>query len=719
MIESQARTFSATPRLPGQGRLGHGTARNLRSVAAAVFVAALVGSSRPADPLTAAAPTQPMPADTLRPVVEYGGEIGAVATDGARAYVAVHSRIHVFDPALPDDGRPLGTSIPLGAPIVSIAARDGRVLASAGSRLYVLDMQDPRDIELRSIMSVGSSFGVTWVGNEAWLAMGIRGLFRVDVSDPERPSRPRRVSLEGSGLVEPHFIGAVAEGGPGAAILLPHTPGLNGPSALVWMTAGTSKDPSFLERVNLAGTYDLLSVVGDRAVIGPPRTSPGAPVIVVDYEPEPEVPSQMVEVRTPEGERYLGDLHWDGRYLWRMDREGQLRRQDLDSRREESVTRRILPNDVYDQVRLLRIGDRVLMADEMQMGGIVWHGPDDPPQSVLMADADDLGTGKFDRFQATSEGAWAIDTGLKLHFLDKVGSQFEARFAGASQEETAEPVGEVRAMAAGADLVAIAPRTSLTKVWQTRHLGEGVVGDRIGRSTQDQAIVTPWSLTENWMLWSIEGIPYVQPNTDGSQSAIPHKIPPPSPNFRLANIELTDNHVWVQRASFVGPEQFTGYVLDGANTLRATNVFTVPTAIGNVWDVDGTTLALGQATVLTFISAPAPHTVRQRAILDLPSTIADVALDGDRAWACWIHPRLGASVSLLDISRLDHPRDAGQFSIGDARSGCSLQAAGGLGWNLSQGALQAFDLGTIRPPNAGWWLDPPGRVWLPWAKRGP
>ncbi len=686
------------------------------TIPVAALLAVVLSWTFASDPVSAAMALQRLPADTLHAAAEYGGEIGAVATDGSRAYVAVHSRIHVFDPALPNDGRPLGTSMPLGAKIVSMAARRGRVLASAGMRLYVLDMFDPNDIVLRSTVSVGANFTVAWVGNEAWLAMGSQGLARVDVSDPARQSRPRAISLAEAEFQGPVKVVAVAEGGPGAAVLVQGNGSPDSPlSSFLWIDNRRSASPVSTLRVDVEAMYSILTARGDRAIIGPSPEFATARAYVLDYEANSA--SKQWPIATPDGERYLGDLSLDGRYLWRLDSEGTVRRQDLNSSGLEFTSRRVLENGINDRTQLLHIGDHVLVTDDLHVGGIKWGSRDNSPEAVRMAGPEEVGTGRVEDFLTASNGVWGIDSGHNVHYFDPASGRFQARFVGDGNDAAGEAVGPVRAFTAAGDRLTIAPRHSSGEVWEARHLGGGRIGQRRVRSAGENGVLTPLDATEDWTLWSIDGQPHVQRVDDNANGDVFRAVPPPPHPLVYTRLVLSSTHLWTQSSTFTAPDRFDAFALNEADPLRAVSTLTMPVAVFDAWDVDGATMALGQGSLLNFHHVLPDGSVRHIATLDFPSRILDVGLDGDRAWACWMQLRRGAEISVLDIARGNSPRDVGFFSTGDPTTRCNLQAAFGLGWNLSDGVLQALDLGPIPSSSSKWWLDPPGRIWLPWAGR--
>ena len=128
----------------------------------------------------------------MRPVLftEWGAMGDApVAADDDRAYVAMHSRIVMLDPARALDAEPVWTSPPSGRAIRHIDAAGGLVVA-AGTMLDVYQREDGPSDGLRLTATLPLRSGVVdvlLVGEQVWVLTPDRLLRRWSLRDPWRP----------------------------------------------------------------------------------------------------------------------------------------------------------------------------------------------------------------------------------------------------------------------------------------------------------------------------------------------------------------------------------------------------------------------------------------------------------------------------------------------------------------------------------------------------
>jgi parallel beta-helix repeat protein len=132
-----------------------------------------------------------------RVVSQIGGPISAVAAEGDIAYIAVGSRLLVYDLSNPASPREIGSTAAFGDLVSALLVSGTRLYVTAGTAgLYVLDVTDPAAPRVIGRWdSPGSAENIAVAGTTAYLADGPFGLQIVDLSDPSAPT-PRGTAFD-------------------------------------------------------------------------------------------------------------------------------------------------------------------------------------------------------------------------------------------------------------------------------------------------------------------------------------------------------------------------------------------------------------------------------------------------------------------------------------------------------------------------------------------
>ena len=130
-------------------------------------------------------------AQDWRLIGQVGGQVKAVAVQGAYLYAGIGLRLLVLDISDPTDIREVGRSKPLRSLVEHVVVRGGFAFVAAGEAgLRILDVSDPtRPTEAGSWDSPGYAESSDLGGDTLYLADGPTGIQILNVADPAHPTK--------------------------------------------------------------------------------------------------------------------------------------------------------------------------------------------------------------------------------------------------------------------------------------------------------------------------------------------------------------------------------------------------------------------------------------------------------------------------------------------------------------------------------------------------
>jgi hypothetical protein len=135
----------------------------------------------------------------LKPVGQVGGSIQTVAVRGDYAYAGIGLRMEVLDVSDPTNLQQVSSSTMLGGFITDISLSGSYAYVIVGGKgLWVIDISDPiHPNELGFLNSTGFAEGVAVESNYVYLASGGAGLRVIDVTIPANPKEISYVYTQG------------------------------------------------------------------------------------------------------------------------------------------------------------------------------------------------------------------------------------------------------------------------------------------------------------------------------------------------------------------------------------------------------------------------------------------------------------------------------------------------------------------------------------------
>ena len=434
----QAAALVPTTVAPHGSRPHTATAAHIHSSAAPA-----AHSHAPAQPRLLARPLAP----TL--VAELGGRLHGLATDERYVYLSHHSRLLVLDPTLPPDAAPIGRSAPTGPSIGHLAARDG-IVVGAGLELVVWDARDPRDIALIARVPLEDNVkALAWVGDEAWILDGSRGLTRFDLRDPARPRSLGRWRPPQFPDSAPARVLAMASLGDSALL------------SVWWDSMGIISDtlevarygPSAAAAPVALGSFSVPDRVLDLAIHGDSVLALGRGRQLWTTLLSPSgawSPLASVGALGPIGGHQ--DLVFDGERVWHLDQAGRLvRRMSQGEAWEEVLPAAPEPSRLHRIAALPGEGRRLLGLGDTRPAWLSALGARPGPA---------LGARIWLDLLPTREGAWLIDEGasalafapasapaqpLDIAWPEALRERSDLRLAAAGDTLYATTAGQVRA----------------------------------------------------------------------------------------------------------------------------------------------------------------------------------------------------------------------------------------------------------------------------------
>ena len=640
-------------------------------------------------------------------VVEAGGLLQSVASEGDRAYVAHHSRVLVYSATSDHPETPIGVSKPLGGRLQSIAVRRDVVIA-VGQVLTLLDTRDPQSIDVVSTFPLRPPGGqAIIVGDEVWIAQGVAGVLRVDVSNPAKPRSLGHWMPSGAQPGGAPTVVSIAAYDQERALLILGTMGRIAPDEdscrLLSVRRVETADPTVADRITLSGCTGTLAARKPWIVLGSSKFQKSdAQLYSVGADGELRT-LELLQTRVSGANTQIVGASIRGDALWVSNLRGEVLRIDLGSR--EKVAQLLRAGDAtgyFDTRGLAIVGDQALLIGP-NSGSWITRGLQELTLSGL--DATDFSFGAVDSerrdvwilgsdatvfgLRETAPEAWSLSsTGLVMYgainaprFGIAAGLLFVPRLRRGQDPDIA-----VAEVGAGGE-------ANMIDAWGLEQAGDF---DRINiLDVSEHALAARMQSihqhpSDRLFLRSAEA------RSDDAQS--------------IMTFERLDRH-----GAIDGDTLWITTVDAGVRALRAVDIsdLTRPEEIPQASRIRGYSIGpldahdglvvLGDRGSVVLLDSDDPTRPVIDSVADVQGTVLDADLDGRHLWVSWAgsastglpsDPAVGG-LTVFDVSDPTWPSELGTVPLGALAP--SVSASGGVAWVNSE-AVQGFSVGEESGP---------------------